>query len=278
MNSIRSHLCRVLGAVLGIIALLGLGATPSLAVATAITALSNASYTDLGAGPLTLGATNDIMYQIADSQPANGAVGFRWNTSSLPRDLQTTSHIWAKSMVPYTTNAITAPITASGGGGGGGGGAVTVADGSDAAEGATTNGPCTTPTTSSACTVDALLKSIANAATLVLSPAISASLGTSIIAKNAAGVVFGFYCSGIAGGAPGYCIVYNSATVPTTGALTGANVLDYCYFTGPAGCSLNRTPIGRTASAGVVALISSATSPYTYTTGVLTGGASVDVQ
>lgn len=97
------------------------------------------------------------------------------------------------------------------------------------------------------------------------------SLGTSLVAKASAGNLYGFYCGAITGGSPGYCIAYNGSSVPGTGALTGANVLDSCYFSGAAGCSLSRTPIGANYSTGIVILISSAATPFTYTTGTDTG-------
>jgi hypothetical protein len=77
-----------------------------------------------------------------------------------------------------------------------------------------------------------------------------------------------FNCAGVAGGAAGYCIAYNAASAPGTGALTGALVLDACYFgTTPQGCTLNYNPGGIAFSQGIVILVSSAASPYTYTTG-----------
>ncbi len=107
----------------------------------------------------------------------------------------------------------------------------------------------------------------------------SSSLGTSLIAKASAGTLSGFYCNAITGGAVGYCIAYNSTTVPGTGALTGANVLDTCYLDGtPGGCSLSRIPTYISASTGIVILLSSAATPLTYTTGTDTGFLAADYQ
>jgi hypothetical protein len=98
------------------------------------------------------------------------------------------------------------------------------------------------------------------------------ALGTSLVAKAAAGNLGAFNCTGITGAAAGYCIVYNGTTAPSTGALTGANVLDACSFdTTTKGCSLTRLPNSIAASTGIVILMSSAVSPYTYTTGTDTG-------
>ena len=98
------------------------------------------------------------------------------------------------------------------------------------------------------------------------------SLGTSLVVKASAGNLLGFYCNAITGGAAGYCIAYNAASAPSTGALTGASVLDSCYFDGTAGgCSLSRIPTSIAASTGIVILLSSASTPFTYTTGTDTG-------
>lgn len=105
-----------------------------------------------------------------------------------------------------------------------------------------------------------------------LSATSTTALGTSQVIKASAGNFYGGYCGAITGGAAGYCIVYNGTAAPSTGALTGANVLDFCYFNGtPGGCSINRV-IPRNYSSGIVMLISSAVTPYTYTTGTDTGG------
>jgi hypothetical protein len=105
------------------------------------------------------------------------------------------------------------------------------------------------------------------------------SLGTSLIVKPGTGALLGFNCTGIAGGAAGFCVAYNSATVPSTGALTGAQVLDFCYFdTTARGCSLSRLPMAASYSTGIVILMTSAITPYTYTTGTDTGAISADFQ
>ena len=111
-----------------------------------------------------------------------------------------------------------------------------------------------------------------------VSHASTTALGTSLVAKASAGTLFGFNCTGVTGGAVGYCIAYNGTSAPGTGALTGANVLDFCYFDSTArGCSLGRyNPV--VYSTGIVVLVSSAASPYTYTTGTDTAAVSADYQ
>jgi len=117
------------------------------------------------------------------------------------------------------------------------------------------------------------------AITATNSHASSTSLGTSLVAKASAGTLFGFYCGAITGGAAGYCIAYNGTAAPSTGALTGANVLDACYFdTTARGCSLSRIPMGVAYSTGVVIILSSAATPFTYTTGTDTAFISADYQ
>jgi len=105
----------------------------------------------------------------------------------------------------------------------------------------------------------------------------NSSLGTSLVVKNLPGTVEGFNCTGVAGAAAGFCIAYDATTVPSTGALTGALVLDACYFdTSARGCSLAHLPNGVFTTKGIVILMTSATSPFTYTTGTDTGFISAD--
>jgi hypothetical protein len=61
--------------------------------------------------------------------------------------------------------------------------------------------------------------------------------------------------------------------------LTGTLVLDFCYFdTTARGCSLSRIPLAANYSAGITILLTSAVTPYTYTTGTDTGAISADYQ
>ena len=99
---------------------------------------------------------------------------------------------------------------------------------------------------------------------------------TSLVAKASQGALVAYNCTAISGAAAGYCIVVNAAAAPSTGALTG--VLDFCYMaSGAPGCSIIR-PAPIAASTGIVVLISSAATPYTYTTGTLTGAIWADYQ
>lgn len=89
--------------------------------------------------------------------------------------------------------------------------------------------------------------------------------------------LYGFYCGAIGGGAAGYCATIDATAAPSAGAITP---LDFCYFdTTAKGCSLGRQPgPPRYYTHGVVVLITSASSPYTYTTGTATGAMSADVK
>ncbi len=106
----------------------------------------------------------------------------------------------------------------------------------------------------------------------------STSLVTSLVVKASAGSLLGFYCNAITGGVTGVCIAYNNTIVPSPGALTGSKVLDTCTITSAAGCFLSRIPLGVDYDTGIVILLSSAATPFTYTTGTLTGFLSADYQ
>ena len=102
----------------------------------------------------------------------------------------------------------------------------------------------------------------------ILSHGSVTSLGTSLVAKASAGDLAAFNCTAITGGAAGYCIAYNGTSAPSTGALTGSLVLDSCYFdTTPKGCNLSHIPNSIAFSSGIVILVTSAATPFTYTTG-----------
>jgi hypothetical protein len=125
-----------------------------------------------------------------------------------------------------------------------------------------------------------LLPSIAFAQgqpTIYYSHANSSALENSHVIKATSGILGNFYCTAITGGAAGYCIVYNGTSVPATGALTATNVLDSCYIPATAtGCAFQHMPFPVYYSSGIVILISSAATPFTYTTGTDTGFISAD--
>jgi hypothetical protein len=105
----------------------------------------------------------------------------------------------------------------------------------------------------------------------------STAMEASHICKASAGNLYGFYCN-VVGGAAGWCIAYNSTTVPGS-SLTGAQVLDSCQFAaGAMGCSLDRIPFPRQYGTGIVILVSTAANPFTFTTGTDTAYISADYQ
>jgi hypothetical protein len=107
------------------------------------------------------------------------------------------------------------------------------------------------------------------AQTALFSHANSLSLGTSLVVETKPQHVLAYFnCTGVVGGAAGWCIAYNGVAAPNTGSLTGALVLDACYFdTSGAGCLINYSPGGIEFSLGITILVTSASSPFTYTTG-----------
>lgn len=113
----------------------------------------------------------------------------------------------------------------------------------------------------------------ANAAT---SHGVTGALAASLVLKASAGNLYSYNCTAIAGGVAGYCVAVNLTAAPGAGAITP---LDFCYFpAGAAGCSLGHAPLPIAYSTGITVLVSSATSPYIYTTGVLTAAISGDYQ
>ncbi len=113
--------------------------------------------------------------------------------------------------------------------------------------------------------------------TTALSHASTTALATSLLVANSSKNLHAYHCDAITGGSQGYCIAYNNATVPSTGALTGSKVLDFCTFTAmQPWCALSRIPMSVNYGSGIVILISTAADPYTYTTGVATGAITVD--
>ena len=105
----------------------------------------------------------------------------------------------------------------------------------------------------------------------------TSALAASLVLKASAGNLYSVNATAITGGAAGYLVVINATSAPTNGA--AITPLDFCYFgANPAGCSLSHGHIPINYSAGMVALITTAASPYTYTSGTDTGAISGDFQ
>lgn len=105
------------------------------------------------------------------------------------------------------------------------------------------------------------------------------SLTNNLTVKTARGALVNYNCTAITGGSAGFCVAYDSAFVPPTGALSGANVIDVCYFdTSARGCSFARLSAGPDYVNGIQILVTTAATPFTYTTGTATAFIEADYQ
>lgn len=102
-----------------------------------------------------------------------------------------------------------------------------------------------------------------------ITPVVSASLEASHVLKNAPGNLYSVFASNLTGGTVGNLQIFNATSVPSDGAVTplvcvpfdaGGKAMAF-YSPGPPAVF----------STGIVAVISSAASCFTKTTGVLTG-------
>lgn len=101
-------------------------------------------------------------------------------------------------------------------------------------------------------------------------PTVSASNSvTSLVLKSSAGTVRSYHAEN-ATASNGYCILYNGTTAPSTGALTAGNVLGFQLLPASGYCDWSDPSVAVTASTGAVVLVSSAATPFTYTTGTIT--------
>lgn len=105
----------------------------------------------------------------------------------------------------------------------------------------------------------------------------STGLVNNLVVKNAPGSLVSFNCTAVTGGAAGYCVAVNAVTAPSGGSSIAP--LDFCYFdTTARGCSLAHLPGAANYTTGIVVLVTSAASPFTYTTGTDTAAVSADYQ
>ena len=181
----------------------------------------------------------------------------------------------------------------------GGGGAVTIADGADVTQGAKADAAYAG---SGAATLVALLKGIYNAlvaalpagtnligkvgidqttngttnnvtiaptsATAVgITPVVSGSAEATHVLKNGAGNLYSVYATNLTS-TPGFLTVVNATSAPADGAITPLACVPL-----PAGgnAALNYTVNPAVYSTGITAVITSATTCFTKTTGVITG-------
>lgn len=182
--------------------------------------------------------------------------------------------------VTMDTNGQLCPGT----GGGGGGGAVTVADGADVTQGAIADAAASAGGTGTVSAklreATALLNSIVTNTGAAIPAAVAPTVGASGSITNlvldaspttAAGGVKHFHAEN-ATTTNGYCIIYNGTTAPSTGALTAANVLKFQLLPASGYCDWQANSVDPpiAASVGAVFLVSSGSTPYTYTTGIIT--------
>ena len=104
-------------------------------------------------------------------------------------------------------------------------------------------------------------------------PTVSASASVTSLVLKASATITGveYLHAENATATNGYCILYNGTTAPGTGALTPANVLAFQLLPASGYCDLAKTNKPIAASVGAVVLLSSASTPFTYTTGTITG-------
>ena len=109
----------------------------------------------------------------------------------------------------------------------------------------------------------------------ILNHVASTTLVSSQVVKTTSGNLGGFNCTAITGGAAGFCVAIAANSAPTNGATI--TPLDFCWFdTTARGCSLSRIPSTIAYSNGITILITSAATPYTFTSGTDTAAVSAD--
>lgn len=164
-----------------------LAGSPAWAVSTTPTAITNSAYTDLGAGPFLIQAPNNsYWYQISDTQPAANSTGF-YSTGLDAVQVQSTSHVWARS-INAGISLLVAPITSAGSPSGG-----SAANPSRSAE------------VGSSTAADGIV------------PSIAGSAASSQIIKASPGNLYGVYATCTAAC---WLMVFNATTAPADGATT----------------------------------------------------------
>lgn len=102
-----------------------------------------------------------------------------------------------------------------------------------------------------------------------ITPVVSAGLEASHVLKNAAGSLYSVYASALTGGVTGYLLIFNATSAPADGAVTPIIAVPFTA-TGVASANFQGIPPAAF-STGITAVISSGTTPFTKTTGTLTG-------
>lgn len=108
-----------------------------------------------------------------------------------------------------------------------------------------------------------------------VTPVVSGSLEASHVFKSSAGVLYSAYASNITGGTSGFLEIFNATSAPADGAVTPL----VCVPISGGVASANYQGIPPASfSTGIVAVVSSSTTCFTKTTGVLTAFISGIVQ
>jgi len=140
--------------------------------------------------------------------------------------------------------------------------------------GCTASGNCAGP--ASASTPLPVAPAPSSAASSAMSHGVTPAMASSLVLKASAGNLYSVNATAITGGSAGYLVVVNATSAPTNGS--AITPLDFCYFNGVGGCSLSHGAIPINYSTGIVALITTAVNPYTYTSGTDTAAISGDFQ
>jgi hypothetical protein len=114
-----------------------------------------------------------------------------------------------------------------------------------------------------------------SAATVGITPNVSAALENSHVFKATPGNLYSVYASNLTGGASGFLQVFNATAAPADGAVTPLVCVPFSGGVAQA-AYINLPPA--VFSTGIVAVVSSATTCFTKTTGVLTAFLSGMVQ
>lgn len=105
-------------------------------------------------------------------------------------------------------------------------------------------------------------------ATTAITSVVSASAEATHVLKASAGTLMGVYAVNLTS-TPGFLIVLNATSAPSDGAVAPLDVAALPAF-GTASISFD-FPQGRLYSTGITAVLTSAATPFTKTTGVITG-------
>lgn len=109
-----------------------------------------------------------------------------------------------------------------------------------------------------------------SSASIGITAATSTAAEASHVIKAAPGNLYSAYATNITSTA-GFLVIVNATAAPGTGALTGATVLDCVALPASGSASINYAPNPpKVYSIGIVALVTSASTCFTFTSGTIT--------